>query len=56
MTNTPSVNAEQIRLYHAIASAVGREQADKLFPHVGRFLAGLDSGVRGTGQLSEEHE
>ncbi len=56
MEKNPHITSTSIRLYTAIASAVGRETADRLFPHVTRFLARLDAGVRGTGQLSDPEE
>lgn len=42
--DTPS--QEELRMYHAIKHAVGKELADKMFPHVGRFLLRIDATKR----------
>lgn len=48
-----SITSETIRMYHAVRAGAGEELADKLFPHVNRFLARLDTGVRNTGHFEK---
>ena len=42
------VSREELRMYHAIKNAVGKELADKMFPHIGRFLLRVDATTRRT--------
>jgi hypothetical protein len=51
-----SITSETVRMYHAVRAGAGKELADKLFPHVNRFLARLDTGVRNTAHFQEADE
>ena len=42
MEHNPHVTRASVAMYHPVASALGRETADKLYPHVSKFLARLE--------------
>ena len=56
MARDPSITSEQLRLYHALVSTVGRKTADELYPHIARFVARLDAGGPSSAHLSSSRD